>query len=264
MANQKTLGGIHYEIMRRCYNPKYIMYKKYGAKGITVCDEWHDKEAFIKWATDNGWEPGMLIERIDATRGYFPDNCRFGSYYKKKSPKHVATTDDVEPMRYVVGTDFIVKNNSQGYGIRVEDNPLHVTYTKMIDRCCNPKSQNYKTYGGAGIFVCPEWQGENGEYNFTVWAMNNGWQKGLSIDRIDNNRGYYPANCRWVELEKQYDNKKINYKLFYNGESKRIADIASETKIDPRILYKGAVTCGIPIETVISIALTTKEYYHIQ
>lgn len=55
MADTNTIGGLHYEMMKRCYNKKSVMYSYYGAKGITVCQEWHDREVFRKWCKDNGW-----------------------------------------------------------------------------------------------------------------------------------------------------------------------------------------------------------------
>lgn len=75
MADLNSLGGIHYEMMRRCYNPKSVMWKWYGEKGIGVCEEWHDREAFKKWARDNGYEKGMRLERKDFSSNYCPDNC---------------------------------------------------------------------------------------------------------------------------------------------------------------------------------------------
>lgn len=48
MANLNSIGGLHYEMMRRCYNSKCIAFKDYGEKGIKVCDEWHDREVFKK------------------------------------------------------------------------------------------------------------------------------------------------------------------------------------------------------------------------
>lgn len=254
LGDTRKVGGIHYEIMARCYNPNRIMYPKYGGRGIGVCEEWHDKETFKTWMLEQGFDGTQRLERIDSTKDYSPDNCRLGTKYKKKEKPQK------EPKQETKRDKKIVEKTVRKYGLKVADNPLYPIYYGMHQRCENAKDDHYKAYGGNGITVCDEWSGEDGLYNFTVWAMNNGWQKGLTIDRIDNNRGYAPENCRWATPEEQSQNMKGEYKILYNGEIKRLADIATETGIDKRTLYKGIVTCGIPPETVISVALTTMEY----
>ena len=84
MADLNSIGGIHYEMMRRCYNEKSIAYKDYGAKGIVVCEEWHDRENFRKWSHENGYVKGLRLNRIDSKGNYTPDNCVFGECNKKK------------------------------------------------------------------------------------------------------------------------------------------------------------------------------------
>ena len=65
-------------IIQRCHKETDTAYKYYGARGITVCDEWrNDAEAFIKWSLENGWREGLEIDRIDNYKGYSPDNCRY-------------------------------------------------------------------------------------------------------------------------------------------------------------------------------------------
>lgn len=64
----------------RCYNNKDKHYKIYGARGITVCDEWlNDYDAFKKWALSNGYRDSLTIDRINSNKGYSPDNCRWVS-----------------------------------------------------------------------------------------------------------------------------------------------------------------------------------------
>lgn len=66
----------------------------------------------------------------------------------------------------------------------------------LIQRCHNPKNKNYKDYGLRGIYVCDEWRSDSGA--FIRWALENGYKEGLQIDRINNNEGYTPENCRFV------------------------------------------------------------------
>lgn len=62
---------------QRCQNPKCKAYHNYGARGITVCDEWQTFEPFCEWAISNGWAKGLDIDRADNENGYSPANCRW-------------------------------------------------------------------------------------------------------------------------------------------------------------------------------------------
>lgn len=97
-------------------------------------------------------------------------------------------------------------------------------YDKMVIRCYDKTSKDYENWGGRGISVSDEWLGENGIINFYNWSLNNGYEDGLTIDRIDNNKGYYPDNCRWATYKEQANNTRRNRKVLYNGEKMNLCN----------------------------------------
>lgn len=78
-------------------------------------------------------------------------------------------------------------------------------WVDMRQRCINPRNEWYPLYGGRGITVCDEWLVFE---NFHEWAMSNGYSDDLSIDRINNDKGYSPDNCRWATQHEQSMNKR--------------------------------------------------------
>lgn len=83
---------------------------------------------------------------------------------------------------------------------------LYRILTGMKSRCYNPQSHKYPLYGARGITVCDEWK--NSFQAFYEWAIANGYSDDLSIDRIDNDRGYSPNNCRWSTVTEQNRNRR--------------------------------------------------------
>lgn len=78
-------------------------------------------------------------------------------------------------------------------------------FYSMHRRCYNKKHNKYNNYGGRGIFVCDEW---HDIATFIKWCENNNYKKGLQIDRIDNNKGYSPDNCRFVRAKENLMNRE--------------------------------------------------------
>ena len=71
-----ALAAIYRTMVKRCYNPEHIAYHKYGAVGITVCQFWLDSpKQFGDWTMSHGYVPGSEVRRIDARKGYYPENC---------------------------------------------------------------------------------------------------------------------------------------------------------------------------------------------
>ena len=87
----------------------------------------------------------------------------------------------------------------------------------MRNRCNNSKNPKHTVYFDRNITVCDEWL--NDFRAFYDWSMANGYSDKLTIDRIDNDKGYNPDNCRWATQKEQQRNKRNNHNITYNGET---------------------------------------------
>lgn len=94
---------------------------------------------------------------------------------------------------------------------------LRTIYRMMLDRCYNSKNYEFGLYGGRNIKVCEIWK--NSFKNFKEWALSNGYEENLTIDRIDNDKGYNPENCRWITIKEQQLNKRNNRRISFNNKN---------------------------------------------
>lgn len=97
---------------------------------------------------------------------------------------------------------------------------LFSIWSNMISRCENENIKVYQYYGKRGISVCKEWRNDFRE--FYKWANAHGYKDDLTLDRIDNDKGYAPDNCRWVTMKSQANNTRRNRLITYNGETKTL------------------------------------------
>ena len=107
---------------------------------------------------------------------------------------------------------------------------LYKAWNSMIARCETTSQTSFKDYGGRGIRVCDEW------HDFEVfreWAVSNGYEDGLSLDRKNNNGNYEPQNCRWITKKEQANNRRSSRYITLRGVTHTLAEWAEITGINP-------------------------------
>ena len=138
-----------------------------------------------------------------------------------------------------------------GYGYH----KLYEVWRHMVDRCYNKSSNRYYRYGSRGISVCDEWKNDVGL--FVRWLEKNGYKKGISnIDRINNNKGYYPGNCRVINKELNAKNKCNSVYVVFKGVKMLLIDLADRFNIKRCTLRARILKYGMSVED----AVTHKKY----
>ena len=127
-------------------------------------------------------------------------------------------------------------NSSRKHGM--SGTRIYHTWGEMKARCTNPKHKNFNRYGGRGITVCDEWLDSS---VFFQWALSNGYSDNLTIERIDNNIGYSPTNCKFIPQTDQCLNQEKTHRILVNGVAvslRRAAKIAGITYQVAKTRYK--------------------------
>ena len=141
------------------------------------------------------------------------------------------------------------KNNLDTSTHGLSKHPLYKVYYGILRRCYDTSSQRYNDYGGRGIVMCEEWR--NSFLSFYNWALANGWQRRLQIDRYPNNDGNYePSNCRIATSQQNSNNKRNTTKVKFNGENITVTDLARGTNI-PRTTLRRKLKNEIPLSEIL-------------
>lgn len=140
------------------------------------------------------------------------------------------------------------------------NHPAYNSYRCMIGRVKRPDPYKHKHYIENNIQICEEWDGHPDV--FCKWADENGFKKGLTLDRIDNYGNYTPENCRWVDATTQSNNRpSYNHNLTFNGKTQSIAMWARELNIAPSTLSSRILEQGMTAEEALSTPVD-KKYSH--
>ena len=133
--------------------------------------------------------------------------------------------------------------------------PTFRSWSSMIERCRNPRSPQYRHYGGRGIKACARWaDGDGDRSGFECFLSDMGERPGLahSLDRIDNNGNYEPGNCRWATRREQNLNKRTNRRYGFKGKMLTITEIAETTGLSYDLLRHRIARQRWPVDLAIA------------
>lgn len=163
-------------IRSKLYNTWTDVKRRAKRDNVGISDRWKKNyKEFETWAIENDYVEGKVaLIRVDKSKGYGPENCKFVKKYQ-----------------------HVVKHGSH-------KSKLYSSWTAIKQRCSNPKNSQYENYGKKGISIYSEWEEFS---NFQTWALLNGYEEGLMLDRKDFNGDFEPKNCHFV-LRKDHSSFK--------------------------------------------------------
>lgn len=170
-----------------------------------------------------------LITRTKPTR-----SC--GCLQKEKAKQHLS---DLEKM------GLVKHNQRRTHGMSKKH--IYKVWINMRKRCFNKNHEHYKYYGYKGIKVCDEWN--NSFESFYKWALSNGYEKNLTIERIDVNKDYCPENCTWISQKKQIRNRTNTVFIKHNGTTKPMIEWCEIYGVNYKIAHQ-RYKKGMPFEKV--------------
>lgn len=129
----------------------------------------------------------------------------------------------------------LTKERMTTHGLSHKEHRLYRVWDSMRQRCGNPKDSAYKNYGGRGIRVCDEW--EDNFLSFRTWAISNGYNDSLTIERINVDDDYCPENCKWIPFSEQTSNRRKTKYITVDGVTHTVHEWAEIKGINPLTIY---------------------------
>ena len=126
------------------------------------------------------------------------------------------------------------ENLTANHSHKMSGTRMYHIWQGMKMRCYNPHDARYDRYGGRGIKVCDEWR--NSFQSFYDWAMQNGYEETLTIDRIDNDGDYCPENCRWSNQQEQARNRSSNIRITIGNATKTLTEWCEIFQVDSKVV----------------------------
>jgi hypothetical protein len=138
---------------------------------------------------------------------------------------------------------------SHGHALNGRKTPTYASWVGMRQRCTDPNSSGYHNYGARGVTTCSRWE------SFNAFLEDMGEKPpGMSLDRINNDGDYEPANVRWATAKQQARNTRVNRMLTFNGETRCMVDWAESLGIRKTTLHE-RLAAGWTVEKALTAAV---------
>lgn len=192
----------------------------------------------------NQW---VFVRKSDRT-GYGWYRCSCPARTEREQRNHDVTSGHTKSCGCQMAQSVSIRLTKHGHTHKGKKSTEYRTWRSMYGRCHNPRHMYYHNYGGRGITVCERWRD-----SFAVFLADMGLKPSTkhSIDRIDNDKGYEPGNCRWATRKQQARNSRTARIISYAGRSQCVAAWAEELKI-PCYILNGRLARGWSDADVVS------------
>lgn len=139
---QTKIYNVWVSMRQRCNNPNSSVYQRYGARGITVCEEWNDPKAFIEWAYQNGYKEGLSIDRKDNDGNYEPSNCTFSTSFEQQHNKGISSKNKSGAK----GVNYLVKTGKWRARIKLHDKEISLGHFDTIEEATKARKAAEQKY----------------------------------------------------------------------------------------------------------------------